>query len=63
MKRPLTPDDLAAWARYERANARAADQYEAVPLVGRTNGRIAKCERCRCDVARSGLCRGCRRAS
>jgi hypothetical protein len=59
----LTAADRAAWAAYERANARAVDQYEAVPLVARTNGRVSKCPKCRCDVAAHGLCRWCRRTA
>lgn len=54
-------DLAAAWLAYERAAARAADQYEALPISHRFYGRIAKCSRCRCDVAAHGLCRGCRR--
>jgi hypothetical protein len=58
-----TPETLAAWRTYEQANARAVDQYEAVPLLARTNGRVSKCPKCRCDVAAHGLCRWCRRTT
>lgn len=62
---PLTDADrevwAAAWREYERASARAADQYEALPITHRYYGRIAKCQKCRCDVPEHGLCRMCRR--
>lgn len=61
MKHALTEADIAVWRTFERANARAVDQAEALPIAHRHNGRVAKCDRCRCDVAGHGLCRWCRR--
>lgn len=57
----LTDADRAAWAEYERANARAVDQAEAIPITHRNNGRVAKCSSCKCDVPGHGLCRWCKR--
>lgn len=61
MRRPFTDLDRAAWARYEIASARAADQYEAMPIAHRCSQRLAKCTRCLADVPSHGLCRSCRR--
>lgn len=58
---PLTDADREVWAEYQRAGARATDQYEALPISHRFYGRIAKCQKCRCDVPEHGLCRMCRR--
>jgi hypothetical protein len=42
----LTDLDLAAWRSFERANALAAEQYEALPIsVGRWAPTVA-CEGC-----------------
>jgi hypothetical protein len=57
----LTDPDIAAWRAYERAAARAVDQYEALPIAHWTSVRVAKCTRCRTDVPSHGLCRACRR--
>lgn len=51
----------AAWAVYEAANARATDQYEALPIAAGHTARVAKCDQCRTDVPTRGLCRWCRR--
>jgi hypothetical protein len=58
---PLTDADRAECQRWEKANARAVDQAEALPITYRNNGRVAKCLACRCDVPAHGLCRWCRR--
>jgi hypothetical protein len=55
----MSPEFIKAWLRYEEANARAADEYEAVPLCGQA-GRV---QRCKCGAtALDNLCRACRKA-
>ena len=59
----LTPADRAVWATYLAANARAAEQYEALPIATR---RWVMTRACGCGVQtydRDGVCRMCRRAS
>lgn len=59
-RRVLSPEFIAVWRRYERANARAADMYEAIPTAHRRDGSAIP--RCDCGtVALSGLCRECRK--
>jgi hypothetical protein len=64
-RRPLrlTDADREAWAAYERSSARAADQFDAMPISYRNNGRIATCPECRCYVPATGLCRWCRKGA
>jgi hypothetical protein len=58
-RRVLSPAFRRAWREYERANARAADMYEAMPVAFNYGGPI---RRCGCGtVALSGLCRVCRK--
>jgi hypothetical protein len=55
----MSPEFIKAWKDFEEANARAADEYEAVPLCGQA-GRIS---RCACgSPAIDNLCRACRKA-
>jgi hypothetical protein len=64
-RRPLnlTDADREAWADFERKSARAADQFEALPISHRNYGRIATCPECRCYVPATGLCRWCRKGA
>lgn len=60
----LTPDDRAAWARYEAASKAAAEQYEAIPTSLHHAGFTASCVG-GCGKTTSnpgGKCRDCRKA-
>lgn len=56
-RRAVTDEFLAAWAEYERANAIAADFYEAFP----STGQGVRIPRCGCGAVALGLCRACRK--
>lgn len=61
----LTPDDLAAWARYEAASKAAADQYRDLPSSFNRAGFTASCAG-GCGKTTSnpgGTCRPCRKAN
>ena len=60
---PLTDADRDEWQRWEKANARAVDQAQALPITYRNNGRVASCPECRCYVPATGLCRWCRKGA
>ena len=60
----LTPADHTAWATYLAANARAAEQYVAMPISYNQAGPASDCLTCGARTkARDGACRACRRAS
>jgi hypothetical protein len=56
-RRVLSPEFIAAWQAYERANARAADMYEAFPLTGQG----VRIRHCTCGAVALDLCRACRK--
>ena len=57
----LTPADLEAWAAYLAANARAAEQYDALPIATRRWVMTHACQWCSEQTyAPDCVCRGCR---
>ena len=57
----LTPDDREAWATYLAANARAAEQYEALPTALRRWVMTRACRWCGVQTyAHDCVCRVCR---
>lgn len=59
--RPPSPDFIEAWRTYQAANARAAEQYEALPTANRRWLMTHPCQRCAgqtYDPER--MCRACR---
>lgn len=59
----LTDADRDAWADYEAANKRAADQYEALPIAHCRAGAGSPCILCRRRATRNkdGVCPTCKR--
>jgi hypothetical protein len=58
-RRAVTREFLAAWAEYERANAAAADLYEALPVAF---NRGTPLHRCACGTQTANdRCRWCQR--
>ena len=54
-----SPEFIAAWQAYERASAKAADMYEAIPIAHCRDGSAIP--RCDCGAVALGLCRVCRK--
>jgi hypothetical protein len=62
----LTDADRAAWATYEAANARAAEQYKTLPIAHNFASVSHACDRCAEPTKALGRfcgpCRSARRA-
>lgn len=57
----LTDANREAWAEFQRANARAAEQYEHLPIAHWTHGTTRRCRDCGgWTYDHAGVCWACR---